>query len=300
MSLVRLSFLKPFITFFFYIFAAFFLHVQATSMATTTHLRTLPIDPKMGKHFSTLPELPLSNYLYSGMGTALHFVQSGDPSLPVVLLIHGAPGDWTALSGLMTNQALIQKFQFLAVDRPGYGLSDKGLPDLSLKSQATKIHQAVSPFIQDKKVFIIGHSFGGPVAIQLLVDQPELFSGALVLAGSVSPEAEVVTWYQRLAHQAFIRGLLPKPLMVANEEILPLKSELTKLLPFWASIKTPVTVIHGTKDRLVPYENAIFMKERLSPDKFKLITLTNVNHFIPWTHQEVVVQALLKLSEPSK
>ena len=62
--------------------------------------------------------------------------------------------------------------------------------------------------------------------------------------------------------------------------------------PFYAQIKTPVTVIHSTADNLVPYENANFVMERLHSEA-KLIKLEGVSHPVQMNQPELLVNHIL-------
>ena len=65
-----------------------------------------------------------------------------------------------------------------------------------------------------------------------------------------------------------------------SQEILPLKDELSRMLPLWQSLRIPTVVIQGGKDTLVPPGNADFLKARLS--KAEMILVPEMNHFVPW------------------
>ena len=57
----------------------------------------------------------------------------------------------------------------------------------------------------------------------------------------------------------------------------------------------PVSILHGTKDNLVPYGNVAFMKRYIPIDcLFEVITLTGRNHFIPWNSKPFLDLAVAK------
>jgi pimeloyl-ACP methyl ester carboxylesterase len=98
----------------------------------------------------------------------------GDP----VLLVHGQPGlgsDWDRVAQQLTDHRL------LVVDRPGYGRS--GAEILGIEGNAEVLGDLVSEH-DAGPVTVVGHSYGGGVAIMLAARRPELVSG-LVLVGSI-------------------------------------------------------------------------------------------------------------------
>ena len=61
-------------------------------------------------------------------------------------------------------------------------------------------------------------------------------------------------------------------------------------------IRDSVVIIHGTKDRLVPYSNMSFMqKEFINAKKVDTLSIKNADHFIPWTHYNIIRDALLEI-----
>jgi pimeloyl-ACP methyl ester carboxylesterase len=61
-------------------------------------------------------------------------------------------------------------------------------------------------------------------------------------------------------------------------------------------VTCPVTIIHGTKDPLVPYSNVAFMESHFVNAKtVRVISIENANHFIPWEHYAIIRNALLDL-----
>ena len=104
----------------------------------------------------------------------------GDP----VLFVHGQPGlgsDWDPVAAELTDHRL------LIVDRPGYGRS--GDETLSIEGNAEVLGDIVAER-DAAPVTVVGHSYGGGVAIVLAARRPELVSG-LVLVGSVGRAASL-------------------------------------------------------------------------------------------------------------
>lgn len=233
---------------------------------------------------SNTGELKRAGYRITGSGDLL------------IVLVHGAPGSSGDWAGFLKRP---QDFgaRLMAVDRPGYGLSFAGGPERSLARQAALIASAIREE-RHGPVILAGHSMGGAVAARICMDYPDLCSGLLFVAASVDPQLEVLEWYHKAADSGAVRWILPRDIDTANQEILPLKQELTDMLPYWKTVRAPSIVIQGGADRLVPPGNAVFLKQSL-PD-LELVFDPDMNHFVPWTRPELIDQALLRLIERIK
>jgi len=75
-----------------------------------------------------------------------------------------------------------------------------------------------------------------------------------------------------------------------------LKKELLKLEKQFNNIKVPVFLIHGKKDKIVPYEDSLWLLEKLRSISVEahLKTYESAGHFIIWKQHEAVVQDLLE------
>src|SRR3546814_9372798 len=66
---------------------------------------------------------------------------------------------------------------------------------------------------------------------QLAIDYPDRVRGLLLLAPSVAPALEAPRWYQRLATWRVGQWLLPRTLIDANRELMPLQAQLREIEP---------------------------------------------------------------------
>ncbi len=110
-----------------------------------------------------------------------------------VLLIHGLAGSsktWDDVIPLLTPHV-----EVVAVDLLGHGESAKPMGDYSLGAFASGLRDFLSMLDIDR-VTIVGHSFGGGVAMQLAYQHPHLVD-RLVLVGSGGLGREV-SWLLRL------------------------------------------------------------------------------------------------------
>lgn len=114
-------------------------------------------------------------------------------STETVLLIHGLAGSsktWDAVMPL-----LAERYDVIAPDLLGHGESAKPMGDYSLGAFASGMRDFLSVLDVDS-VTVVGHSFGGGVAMQLAYQHPHLLD-RLVLVGSGGLGREV-SWLLRL------------------------------------------------------------------------------------------------------
>lgn len=98
---------------------------------------------------------------------------------PVVVLVHGQPGsahDWARVVPLLATTHRV-----IAVDRPGYGSEPAAATDWA--GNAAALLALLDQFGLERSV-VVGHSYGGGVALQTALQAPERVAH-LVLAGSV-------------------------------------------------------------------------------------------------------------------
>ena len=228
-------------------------------------------------------------------GDNVHFIQTGNNRNPTLFFIHGSPGSWDAYKAYLKDSLLLRKFRLIAIDRPGFGYSDFGNAR-NLFEQAHIIEKFVHRFKNDKSTFLVGHSYGGPLVVQMAVNKPKDYDGIVVLSGAVDPDAENPENWRLYFTLKPIRYLVPGALRPANDELWWLKNDLKVMKPTLNKISTNVVLIHGTKDRLVPYANVSFMKSQFTQAKtISVVSIQNADHFIPWTHFDIIRNKLLEL-----
>ena len=223
----------------------------------------------------------------------LYLSYSGDPAKRAVLFIHGSPGSWDAWADYLLDEDFRKNAFMIAPDRAGFGGSDAGYHEPDLAQQAGIIMQGIEQKFPDIESFIIvGHSYGGPVALRLAVDYQDKVDALIMLAPSIDPEYEEMRWYNKLANTKLVRAIAPKAVDRSNQEILPLRGELLKMKPLLGGITKPVTVIQGEKDKLVPYQNAHYAKDQIVNADVTVHLLPKQGHFIPWKEYSLVKQTL--------
>jgi pimeloyl-ACP methyl ester carboxylesterase len=229
-------------------------------------------------------------------GINLHYVKVGSDTLPTLFFIHGSPGSWKAYEKYLMDTVLIKHFRMIAIDRPGFGYSNRGHA-YHLPKQSELIYGIVKKELNGKPLHIIGHSLGGPIVVKLAQDHPEAYASLTILAGSISPYDEPKERWRTIFIHNPLQYLLPGPFRVCNTEIWYFKKELYAMDTCYNRLSMPVTFIHGDKDNLVPVHNAEYGRQKLAFNKqVKVIIIPGANHHIPWEHYDIVKAHLLTLA----
>ena len=225
----------------------------------------------------------------------VHYVETGDSFKPTLLFIHGSPGSWNAFKEYLADTLLLKKYRMIAIDRPGFGYSNFNAAQ-NLSKQAQRIAEFVERIDNKQPLILVGHSIGGPVTAKLAADHPDWYSRIVILAGSLDPKAENPEKWRAVLKMSPIRYLIPGALRPSNDELWWLKRDLIDLKPELEKISCNVTIIHGTRDVLVPYSNVSYMTKRFFNAKsVDTIIIEKANHFIPWSHYTIVRDALLHI-----
>jgi pimeloyl-ACP methyl ester carboxylesterase len=201
----------------------------------------------------------------------------------------------------MVDTALLERVDVVAYDRPGFGNSTFGYSEPSLSGQAGVLNSLMDS-LGYERYWLAGHSYGAPILLEAAMRQPARLEGLSLIAGSVSPELEPpsVAWRKWL-DLPLLRELLPVSMKVSNEELMLLRQELIMIEDDWDRLTMPVSVIHGSADVLVPFENLDYAHRKLTAaDTILTLVFEGESHFILWTHKQQVVGELVKLIDLGK
>jgi len=222
----------------------------------------------------------------------IHYVIAGDSTLPLVVFVHGSPGSLSAFIDFLADTALLKVAQLATIDRPGFGYSNFGMAEPSLKRQAACLRPLLEKHKGQRPIILVGHSLGGPLVARMAMDFPELVDGLILVAPSIDPSLEPNEWFRGPLATPFLKWVLPRSLRASNEEIYHLKPELEEMVPLWPRITASTTVIQGKKDVLVPWANATYAQRMITNAPVKLMMVDDMNHFVPWSHPQLIRQAI--------
>lgn len=145
-------------------------------------------------------------------GHAVGYRRAGSRNAETVLLIHGLAGSSKTWDAVMPG--LAEQYDVVAPDLLGHGESAKPRGDYSLGSFASGLRDFLA-MMEIDSVTIVGHSFGGGVAMQLAYQHPHLVDRlVLVGSGGLGREASPLLRMLSLPGAEYLMPLvMPKPVV---------------------------------------------------------------------------------------
>lgn len=119
----------------------------------------------------------------------LHARMAGDPARDVLIAIHGGPGN---SSGYMLSLEQLASAELAVVnyDQRGTGQSTEPSEGYAMSNYVADL-DAVRQAVGAEKIHLLGHSWGGLVAIRYAVAHPQRVS-SIILMGSGAPTLDVI------------------------------------------------------------------------------------------------------------
>jgi pimeloyl-ACP methyl ester carboxylesterase len=242
-----------------------------------------------------------------------------------VVLLHGAGGNLRDLT--RTLAPAIAGHEIIALDRPGLGFSGRTRQARRLAGQAALLRAALAA-IGVPRATLVGHSFGGALALAWALEMPETVNGLLVIAAPSQPRGRLglmngllashltgpivarqvpARIADRLVGNALVRVFAPQPVpagylahlrpelllspatLRANAlQLRALKAGLRAMAGRYGEIAVPVEIVHGTADAIVPFDVHALPLARQIP-RATLTRLEGVGHMPQhWAVPEIV------------
>lgn len=225
----------------------------------------------------------------------LHYaVMSKNDSLPLLLLIHGAPGAWYGYMNLMEDSLLLSHFKIISVDRLGYGKSDYGKEVLSVQMQALAIKQVMEEENHShQQVYLLGRSYGAPIAAWLAINYPQEIKKLLMVSPVIDPDKEKFFWFSKIGRWPLVKWFLPKLLNVATDEKFSHADQMRLMLPKWKRLYTPTDVLVGENDQIADTANYSFAKKNISNSNATFILVKHSGHLVTREHPKLIEDLLL-------
>ena len=218
----------------------------------------------------------------------MHFYKQGTKRKPALIILHGWGIDgsnYNKLAGLLAKD-----FYVLAPDLPGFGATPAPEKSYDVKDYADAVKELINE--QNlKKVYLLGHSFGGRISIKLASHYTELVKG-IVLTGV--PGIERFNWKRSLRRGIYwtaakglkIFGFLPpikklKKKFYANKDfgklegimketfLKVIKEDLSKEAK---NISCKTLLLWGAKDQMAPVIDAEKILKIIPQSNLKIFT----------------------------
>lgn len=269
----------------FLVFAYDFLEFRQPNIALKKELQENPFHLEATVDFYQEPQ------------RRIRYVEIGADSKPLIVFIHGAPSSISFWQTLLTDSILLSNAKLMAVDRPGYGYSNYGKPEVSIKEQA----RLIASILKKKRAFFTkiilhGSSYGGTVATRIAMDYPNLVDGLLLQSASLEPGAETTYDITYPTSHWALEWLIPGSLKVANHEKLTHRQQLELMRPLWNRIVAPTIVLQGGSDDLIFPSNAQYaLKNLVNACSVELLIAPESGHDLLWTRRDLLVASLMKL-----
>jgi uncharacterized protein len=192
---------------------------------------------------------------HRGQPARLHGLWLGqaDSAAPVLLYLHGSRWDVRASTPRMRRMHELG-FAVLAIDYRGFGRSSDALPSESLAAEDARVAwRWLAQQHPEARRFIFGHSLGGAIAVQLAGEVDD--EAGLIVEGTFTSIADVFT--------SLRWGWSPITLLITQHF-----DSASRI----ADVGSPVLVVHGSEDGMVPVKlgRALFDKAR-EPKRFVLV-----------------------------
>lgn len=205
----------------------------------------------------------LKEVIYKGL---VLWVAKPEKGMPTVMYLPGSAGN------LHTRRHkyrwfLNQGFGVVAMAYPGMGGS-KGQPSRhSIQSLADQLYRDIPKFMGSKQVILMGESLGTGVAVAIAAGRP----------GRTNPPSAIILQapYTSLVDLTAAKNPVLLPFMAGRTDLWPSKR-------FIKNVKAPTFIMHGEKDRHVPFRmgQTLF---RLSPAKNKVLAArAHAGHTTIW------------------
>jgi pimeloyl-ACP methyl ester carboxylesterase len=212
-----------------------------------------------------------------------------DTSLTTLILVHGSPGSLMDFKRYLKNIELNKRANIIAYDRIGYGNNNIGEVLNSVEKEVDVLHKIIED-LDSEKIVLVGYSYGGTIVMA----SPKKYKKKIILAAAVRGDLEPIFWLLNVYKWDFTRPLIPKTIQAAAQEKLKHVIELPNYENQWNISDSNVLSIHGTTDRIVPFQNSLFLERILDKDKFKLLPIEEGNHALIWNQFDLINSELLK------
>jgi pimeloyl-ACP methyl ester carboxylesterase len=231
---------------------------------------------------------------YETIGRTVFYAHCGDENKPLIIFIHGAPGRWYGYINYLSDSLLLQHFQMISIDRPGYGYSAKGGAVTSIAQQAALLQPIIDKY-KEVPIILLGRSYGGPIASYIAAKNKSKVSALLLISNAADPKLEKFWWFSKPVQSKIGKLLFRKPIDVSSDEKFAHQKELEKMVPLWSEITQNSIILQGGKDFIIYPQNGKYTDSVLVNAPHQYIYLPENGHLISNEKPLLVRKCLLDL-----
>jgi pimeloyl-ACP methyl ester carboxylesterase len=270
--------------------------VFAITTLSSCFSRYLYSDKEIEEYYRHKNYKPISHFVCYN-DRPLHFVEFGDTTKPLLILIHGAPGAWYTWMNFVDIDSLRENFHLLIVDRPGYGKSNYGKVNKNINDQICSI-QAVIDHYPNKEIVLAGRSYGAPIAAALAAINQSRCQNLILYSPVLSPYKEKTYWFSGLGKFFLVQWMLPKALNVATAEKFAHVTQMKQILSYYPQIKANTTIVSGKQDWVAHSSNHRICDSLIKVENKRELLLGNAGHFLTFECPNTMASLIYKPFEP--
>jgi pimeloyl-ACP methyl ester carboxylesterase len=145
----------------------------------------------------------------------LHYVTAGQG--PAVILLHGWPQTWFMWRDIIPG--LAKHYRVIAPDLRGLGDSSRPAGVYDKKTLAGDVWRLVHDVLGEKKLFVVGHDWGGPTAFSLAAQHRDAVMRMAIFDVPVPGDGTPVMFNNRWHHGLHWESDFPEELTAGREDI---------------------------------------------------------------------------------
>ena len=247
-------------------------------------------------------------------GVYLQYAEQGIFTGTAVIFLHGIGDSWHSFEPVL--KALPENIHAFAVSLRGHGDSEKPATGYTINHFATDVDQFIK-VKELKSVYVVGHSMGGMVAQQFVLDHPQLTKGMVLIdsdanfndnpgmPGLFQQALKLDSPIDRKFMDEFQRSTLAKPidpdyynLLVSEGMKVPagvFKSSFAGMMQAdfrdeLKNIKVPALIFWGNKDNICSIKDEEQLLRDIPHAKFMIYE--NTGHALHWEEPARFTNAL--------
>jgi pimeloyl-ACP methyl ester carboxylesterase len=217
----------------------------------------------------------------------VHVVEHpGADSAPVVLLIHGLTDSVESFDGMVAE--LTPEHTVVTYDRRGWGRSREDPPPTSLADHAQDAIDALA----ERRATIVGHSYGGVVALMVAVQRPDLVASLAIF----EPTVPFTDWWpdhdEMMRRSADLKPMFQRwnagmprrtpEQRISDDASMARDFSFVETAPFdFADVTVPCLVGGSVDTTPWDYESAARLSELLDAD---VVAFRDAGHTVHRTH----------------